>query len=112
MTEKEYPRIEVAYKLDREDRKSSLAVVLAGNQYAEGLRNEEAFKMDITTNDELMMVVFGRNVLGVMSYAEINHEADEMQQAIDENIVALGSEDLLPHIHAGVRPTGNLPEPE
>jgi hypothetical protein len=112
MAEKELPEIELSYLLKDEDREAGPTFLLAGRQYAGTRTDEEEAFVQVRERGMIAFVVYGRKVLEALSYAEIGHEADLMQEEIEERITQLGSGELLPRTRAGQQMSGRLPEPE
>jgi len=113
MAEKQpVPRIELSYLLKGEDRDASSVLLLAGKMYAATRKDEEEFAINFQPREKVTSVIYGRKVLQAMSYAEIDHEADEMQAEIEEHVFELGKGALLAHSRTGRQLSGPLPEQE
>jgi|GEM_PF-2855207 len=113
MAEKQLtPRIELSYLLKGQDRDSSSAMLLAGKMYAASRKDEEEFAIHFMPREKVTSIVYGRKVLQAMSYAEIDHEADEMQAEIEEHVAELGKGALLAHSRTGRQLSGPLPDQE
>jgi len=113
MTGAEFPRIAIDYSLVGENRDATLDFVLAGKEYGKTLSEEEAYSDEIKETDMVNLITFSRNVIQQLSYAEIEHETDVMQNEIESRITALGWGALLATSRAGHhRPSGPVPDQE
>ena len=110
MTNKEFPKIEVSYMLRTGEQKASDLMIQAGQAYARTRPAEEEFATNVNRHETLTLVTYGRNVLKALSYAEIGHEADVMEAAIDASIAKVDVDATLHYFHAGQQMSGELPD--
>lgn len=112
MVERQYPHIELLYILKDGDADSSSIFTLAGKKYAETRKDAEEVDILVQSREKYTSVKYGRRVLEALSYAEIAHEADEMQADIESRIAQFGAGSLLANSYAGSQLSGPLPDQE
>jgi len=108
----EYPGIELEYVLKGESRDWSSAFSMAAKVYAETLDDREAFESLTQYRKDSITIKLGRKVIVAMSYAEIDHVADEMRAEIEANLAVFGKADVLNNSFVGRRLLEPLPEQE
>ena len=112
MAAERYPKIELEYRLKGNDADSSVAFAMAGKKYADTRSDAEVVEIVILPREKHTSVKYGRKVIETMSYAEISHEADEMQADIENRIAQFGVGSVAIESYIGSRLSGNLPDQE
>lgn len=111
--EKRYPKITLDYILKGEDRESCVDFKLAGEEYSETRPEIETVTIEVKTSDEKYdFVTYGRKVIEAMSYADIDHQIDVMQDDIEARLNKVGLNEVVIKSRAGRSITGNLPDKE
>ena len=108
----EYPGIELEYVLRGESRDWSSAFSLAAKLYAESLNDNESFTSLTEYRKESITIKLGRKVVTQMSYAEIDHVADDMRAEIEGNLALYGNAEALANTFIGRQLLEPLPEQE
>jgi len=107
-----YPGIELEYVLKGESRDWSSAFSMAAKLYAENLDDREAFESITQYRKDTITIKLGRKVIVAMSYAEIDHVADEMRAEIEGNFAVFGKAGVLNNAFIGRQLLEPLPEQE
>jgi hypothetical protein len=107
-----YPEIRIDYMLKGADREKTTEVLQAGYTYKQSLKKEEEGYVEIRDRDPITFISIGRKVLVALSYAEIGHEAELMQQGVEGIAEQLGAGEAIRNSRAGQQISGPLPDQE